>query len=300
MTLLAKYKNGNYFIEIFDDGTKIRTLDKFETEFKANFPESIDIKITNRCDMGCLQCHEESVVNGKHGNIDLPFLETLHPYTEVALGGGNFLEHPNYLDLLKKLNSRKIFCNITLHQTHVNQSLDEIQSLIEQGLIKGLGISFNGEIEQLKEILTTLNYENIVLHVINGIISIQDLQKISKFKIKPKILILGYKTFGRGVLYQTNFGKEILEKQNSLNRNLKKVLLNFPVVSFDNLALEQLDIKSLITEEQFQEFYMGDDGQHTMYIDLVKEEFARNSRSEIRYEILDNIDKMFEIVKNES
>ena len=44
---------------------------------------------------------------------------------------------------------------------------------------------------------------------------------------------------------------------------------------------------------------MGDDGQYTMYIDMVNRKFAKNSIAETRYDLLDNIDDMFTVVKNE-
>ena len=43
--------------------------------------------------------------------------------------------------------------------------------------------------------------------------------------------------------------------------------------------------------------YMGDDGQHTMYVDMVKREFAMNSTSADRRPLLPTIDKMFTEVK---
>lgn len=53
-------KNGNYtmFIDL-ETGTKIRKndLDFFEPEY----PESMDVKITNCCDMGCKFCLKPSV-----------------------------------------------------------------------------------------------------------------------------------------------------------------------------------------------------------------------------------------------
>ena len=52
--------------------------------------------------------------------------------------------------------------------------------------------------------------------------------------------------------------------------------LSFKVLSFDNLALEQLNIKKYVSPEDWKTHYMGDDGSFTMYIDLVKEEFAKN------------------------
>ena len=88
MKLLGKVHNGNYDILMFDDGTKIRKndLDFFEPEK----PESLDYKITNKCDKGCAFCHEDSKPNGAHGDImHDKFIETLNPFTELAIGGGN-------------------------------------------------------------------------------------------------------------------------------------------------------------------------------------------------------------------
>lgn len=74
MKLLGIYKNGNYRVRIYDDGTKVReTIDPNDNKFIAEFPESIDLKITNRCDMGCKMCHENSTIDGAHGDINLSF-----------------------------------------------------------------------------------------------------------------------------------------------------------------------------------------------------------------------------------
>ena len=64
MQLLSKYINGNYSIEIYDDGTKIRETE--EESFDASFPENIDIKITNYCLNNCSFCFESSSSEGKH------------------------------------------------------------------------------------------------------------------------------------------------------------------------------------------------------------------------------------------
>ena len=64
----VRYKNGNYFITIDKKtGTKIRQNDL--DYFEAEFPESMDIKITNCCDLGCPMCHENSTPFGLHGDI---------------------------------------------------------------------------------------------------------------------------------------------------------------------------------------------------------------------------------------
>ena len=43
LNILYRYKNGNYFISILEDGTKIRESN--DDKLIADFPESLDIKI---------------------------------------------------------------------------------------------------------------------------------------------------------------------------------------------------------------------------------------------------------------
>ena len=103
MKLLGAYKNGNYNVTIFDNGTKIRETK--EDKFVSKFPECIDIKITNYCDRNCPYCHENSSTKGKHGILSRNFILTLKPYTELAIGGGNPLSHPNLIPFLKLLRN---------------------------------------------------------------------------------------------------------------------------------------------------------------------------------------------------
>ncbi len=48
-------------------------------------------------------------------------------------------------------------------------------------------------------------------------------------------------------------------------------------ISFDNLAIEQLQIQDRVTPEVWETHYLGVDGSHTMYIDAVRMEYARSS-----------------------
>ena len=55
-----------------------------------------------------------------------------------------------------------------------------------------------------------------------------------------------------------------------------------------------------MSEEAYSEFYMGNDGQHTMFIDLVNKEFAVSSTWSDRYPLMNNIVDMFKKVKEVS
>ena len=283
--MLAFYKNGNYQVTLYPDGTKIKqTEDDF---FRADFPDSIDLKITNYCDLNCPMCHEKSTKRGKHANLNQPFLDTLQSGTELAIGGGNPLSHPEILPFLQNLKNKGIICNLTVNEKHFLQNKTLLQKLINARLIYGLGISLNLIDEQ------TLNFakknKNVVFHVINGLFNGYDKLANKGFKI----LILGYKTFGRGKDY---YSKQIADKMAMEKQNIKRLFNKFKVVSFDNLALEQLDIKSLVSSEEWDSFYMGNDGEASMYIDLVKEQCALSSTTKTRYALKDDIIKMFKVV----
>lgn len=297
MELLGMYKNGNFTTKIFGDGTKIR-----ETEddiFKAAFAENMDIKICNYCDMGCPFCHEGSTTEGKFGDIlNEKFIDTLHPYQEVALGGGDATSHPDLIPFLRKLKEKKVIANMTVNQIHFEKKQDLIKQLVDEQLIYGLGVSLVNPTDEFIELIR--QYPNAVIHVINGILRPSDVEALVDKNLK--MLILGYKQLRRGDTWLATEHENIVVKQMWLKDELAEIINKFKVVSFDNLAIEQLDVKRLMSQEDWDEFYMGDDGSMTFYIDMVERKFARSSTAAMdkRYELLDNVDNMFNRIVSEN
>ena len=293
MKPLGSYKNGNYTVTIFEDGTKIRHTE--DDEFNAVFPENFDCKICNRCDMNCPQCHEKSTCDGKLGNLNREFIKHLREYTEISIGGGNPLEQPDLVDFLKELRERKVIANITVNQVHFMKYKNFLKSLTDGGLIHGLGISLVNPTIEFIEVVK--EFPNAVIHVINGMFTALDYIELRNNNLK--ILILGYKNFGRGVDYHKIAEQQISKNMNWLSKCLPTMLKEFNVVSFDNLAIKQLNVQSMLSQEDWEKFYMGDDGQHTMYIDLVEGVFAKNSTATKRYPLMNTIEEMFAVIKNE-
>lgn len=299
MNLIGKYQNGNYTVRIFDDGTKIRENDL--DYLRPDFPESMDIKITNHCDRNCPFCHEASTLNGKHGDIlNLPFINTLHPYTELAIGGGNPLSHPDLVPFLRKLKERKLIPSMTVNQVHFLQNLALLKQLTDEKLIYGLGVSYTPELVsggKLHLNCALRRFPNAVVHVINGVISVEELKTLAGYGLK--LLILGYKDFRKGADNLSANHEKIQVRQKELYDMLPEIINKewFKVVSFDNLAIRQLDVKRLMSEEAWKQFYMGDDGGFTMYIDAVNEEYAVSSVSNERYKLKDDIQEMFETIR---
>lgn len=299
MKPLGRYKNGNVIITIYSNGTKERFTK--DDEFKPAFAENMDIKICNRCSAGCPQCHEGSTPDGKLGDImNEKFIDTLHPYQEVALGGGNVLEHPDLIPFLHKLKDKKVIANITLNQIHFEENLELVKNMVDQKLIYGLGVSL---INPTDEFINKIKeFPNAVIHVINGIFTEQDDNVLKGHGLK--ILILGYKDLRRGSEYLAKARSEIYDNQKWLENHINDMVNKFDVVSFDNLAIEQLHIKEQwgnLGDGEWDEFYAGDDGTITYFIDMVERKFAKSSTAPFdkRYDLLDNVDDMFKIIQNE-
>lgn len=296
MKKIANYKNGCVDVTIYDDGTKIREWDdeKYGIEPELEFPESADIKVTNFCDAGCFMCHEQSTTQGKHGNLeklsDMIERSNLPEGIEFAIGGGNPLTTPGIEKFLETEKSRNHIINVTMNYNHISPNGKYRQQTIDylkRGLIKGLGVSvMDYNLENFlndKELQDVSS--NIVIHIIEGINSFYSVkEKLFNYNWKhPKVLILGKKNFGRyGMLSEDK--KAIDDNQTAIWReNILDFLKEFNgVTSFDNLALERLDVLSKLPKEVVDTQYMGRDGNSTAYLDFVKEEYGRQSTSKDR------------------
>lgn len=289
----VKYRNGNYTVYFNEkNGTKIRQCDS--DKFEPQFPENCDVLISTKCDKGCPWCYAGCKNDGDFADLtNLPFLDTIHPYTEMAMNL-NFPVHPQIKDFLVTLKEKKVFANVTVNQDHFMKHYDFIQELIDEQLIYGLGVSLTKPTKEFIELVS--QYKNTVIHVINGIFNQEDYDMLKDNGLK--ILVLGYKDFGRGTNYHKNDNSNIQNNQNWLFENLNEVLRSFDTVSFDNLGLAQLDVKRLLSENEWKQFYMGDDGSVTFAINLVNRTFSRNSMSTIEYPI-DNLslEDMLRVIK---
>lgn len=297
--ILGSYKNGNILTTIFSDGTLIRETK--DDEFKPSFASNMDIKICNRCDRGCPWCHEGSMPDGKIADImHEKFIDTLHPYQEVALGGGNVLEHPDLVSFLMKLKDKKVITNITLNQYHFESNIDIIRSFIDSKLIYGLGISLVNPTTEFINLVHQI--PNAVIHVINGVVNPSDISSLSNHHLK--LLILGYKNLRRGQSHLQLYQTSIQKNMQWINDHIQDIIAGFDVVSFDNLAIDQLGIKDQwhkLSDQPWDEFYAGDDGTNTFYIDMVVRQFAKSSTEDFdkRYDLLDNVDDMFRVIRAE-
>lgn len=295
MKMLSKYKNGNYIVTLLSDGTKIRrnNLDNLTPDFAEN----MDVNISNKCDGGCEFCYLGATPDGQHADImGAKWVDTLHSGTELAING-NDLSHPDLISFLDKLKRKGIIANLTVNQVHFEKNIGFIKFLVNNKLIYGLGVSLRNPspyfIQLVKE------FPNVVIHTIVGIHTYEDFKALSGNDLK--VLILGYKELERGVDFRREHSTITLVNELIIRMYLRDMINNnwFKVISFDNLAIEQLDVRSLISSKQWDEFYMGDDSEFTYYIDMVENKFSKNSVAPAneKYDVLDSVDEMFKFIR---
>lgn len=312
---MSIYRNGNYLVRIDKNGTKDYFSFKLGEDLNADFPDSLDIKLTNKCFRACPYCHENSTGEGENGNLEEIYnvLSKLPKVPiELAFGGGNIthLVGDEFEDFLKKLKSRGYKISTTLHYKDFAAltTMDKGSKIIS--LLDSVGVSVTLEDSNIFEsmILMEQSYKalnkdiEIVYHLVLGTFSRLDLAQAikkgdstsilsSQFR-KLKILFLGYKEKGRGEEWD---GKP---KDNSLYfKELKNFIINNFIrlrefdslgrnynvtCGFDNLALLQLNLREAFTSKEWEKRFMGDDFSHSMYIDGVTKTFAPSSTSPIR------------------
>lgn len=303
MKVIKHCKNGDTSYTLFDDGTRI--LDNHsETEpFNLEWPASIDLNISNYCEKGCPFCYQNCTKEGKNANLR-KIVGFLHPYMEVAINinMGYDIMNKEFMGFLMYCKKNHIIVNATINQEDllgtfhhiykdvIEYRITEIAGLQKLGLINGIGVSFTN-INTINQIKDKLN--NVVIHVIAGIINTKDLDKLAKEGYN--ILILGYKQKGRA---EHNELPDMTSLKDWLKDNLGN---NNNVLCFDNLAIEQLSVKELISQEQWDNFYQGDEGTISMYVNGVDMTFACNSFTKETHAIGDyNIQEMFDIVRKEA
>lgn len=274
MTIIKKYKNGNYWVTLKSDGTKIRKTS--DDSFNPEFPESIDLKITDFCENDCGFCHEKSSLEGKHASLNniLTTISNLPSGVEIAIGGGNVLAYPDLERVLRYMIVKGLVPNLTVNVNSLlnKEYLKRLSNLKSLKYYYGLGISgINSKLGcALKLPFCNIIDDNVVMHCIAGIQSPMDILKCNGFN---KFLILGYKQVGRGKKYYSDTVKKNIDYWKFV---LPTIVRN-KHVAFDNLALEQLDVKSLVSKEIWAKNFMGDDGKFTMFIDAVKRHYAISS-----------------------
>jgi hypothetical protein len=294
--MLTKYNNGNATISIDNDGSRVI---EYEDTLSLDFPLNIDIRLSTQCSFGynpntgkafCDFCHESARTDGSECDYDSlrDKLTGLPKGIELAIGANQFTA--GLYEFILWCGLQEYIVNLTVNQGHLKRDSEGLRHIIECGFIKGLGVSYRSSLKwDIPQFI--LDYENTVFHVIAGIDTFHDVEALAKKWVK-KILVLGEKDFG------FNQGKVDLTTRSHKEwfwwiRNMFNV---FDVVSFDNLALEQLKISRFFSDKNWEVFNQG---EHSFYINAVDKYYAPSSRSNMKsHWDMCSVPDYFKILKN--
>lgn len=268
---IAQYANGGYEVSIYPDGTKVRRM--LRNDAIPVHPEQMDLKITNWCDAGCHWCHEKSTKRGKHGDVGamIELLSDLPAGVEIAIGGGDPLSHPEFEALVRGLRHNGLIPSVTINGRHLDRHKKRLEKLIGEGLLFGVGVSLFKE-------LPDWDYEHMVVHMIAGV----DDPFILDNTPSRKVLVLGYKNFGRGEKFRNKNEGRVRDNIKSWYRQLLWLSREHHL-SFDTLAISQMKPERLfISKELYDMRFMGNEGQFSLYVDGVEQTFAVSSYSKER------------------
>lgn len=275
-----KYRNGNAVVTLdLRDGTRIIEYPDNEP-LTLQTPLNIDIRVSTQCPYGyntntkkstCAFCHESALVNGQecdYGVLQQVLMDAKLPRgTEIAIGVNEVTD--NLVQFVKNLYRLGLVVNITMNERYILQYGDTgLKQMLPY--VFGLGISYRSLQGCLSLPDWIADYPHTVIHVINGI---DDFDDVKELGIKyHKLLVLGEKDFG------FNRGKVNLDtlEHKQWKSNIMQLTRIFDIVSFDNLGLQQLEIRGKITDEEYKSFYQG---EHSMYINAVEQYFAPSSRT---------------------
>jgi hypothetical protein len=273
---MYQYQNGNSVVNLYDDGTRVI---HYENELNLEFPLNIDIRTSSRCAFGynpktnkafCDFCHESARTDGDECNYNelKGKLIGLPKGIELAIGANNLTFE--LFDFIYWCDTQDYIVNLTINQGHLKRDSDQLRLLINNQLIKGLGVSYRSTLKwDIPQFI--LDYEHTVFHVIAGIDSVYDVMDLSNRGVK-KVLCLGEKNFG------FNHGKVDLttKRHKEWFWFISKLFPIFDIVSFDNLALEQMKIKRFFKDESWEVFNQG---EHSFFVDSVNGFYHPSSRS---------------------
>lgn len=278
------FQNGNANVSIYSDGTRIV---EYDNKIQLEYPLNIDIKVSSKCSLGmnhktgkayCDFCHESASTSGVECDYSIlsDKLKDLPKGIELAIGANSLTDGLSEFIQDQSILGRIV--NITMNQLHLNDGNADylFNHLILEGYIAGVGISFRDVNKLRKQMLVGLTekvlvYPNTVMHVIVGIDSIDDICNLHGLGVR-KILCLGEKNFG------LNTGKVDLNSRRHKEWYWKvhELFDKFEIVSFDNLALEQLNIRRFHSNKSWDKFYQS---EHSMYINAVEGIYMPSSRN---------------------
>ena len=208
--MLARHIGDYHFLADPESGVTFRwgkTLG--ENPLFAPVPELADISISNRCSKGCSFCYKNSTPDGKMMRVEeyCLVLDSLcspeyGTVFQVAIGGGEPLEHPDFFRIVDETVKRGIVLNFTTNGDLITK---EICSSLK-GKVGAMAVSASSlsELKRIRRVIDCAEGMKVNVHYILSKESIVDATRIVKGTYNEllrgvnAVVFLTYKPAGRG------------------------------------------------------------------------------------------------------
>lgn len=235
-------KDGYGYKAIFDEktGYTIRTGENGGNPFwKATGPELLDVSITNYCEKGCDFCYRKSDKNGKHMNLELyeRILESAKSagVFQIALGGGNPNQHPQFIDILRMTREYGIVPSYTTNGQGMTAEI--YRATKKYG--GALAVSWYYPYDNAKKVIENSFIFDIPINIhfvidADNMNQVRELLKEECLDFVNAIIFLNYKPVG-------NMKRNVLKKDREIS-GLIKELLQFErcQIGFDSCMISHL------------------------------------------------------------
>jgi hypothetical protein len=201
---------GPYMV-VFDrsNGNKMRMSGAEAPPYvKSLVPELVDLKITDYCAQGCNFCYQSSTKKGKHGKFavieeTIDMLSDLGVF-EIALGGGEPTDHPDFVDIIRHIKKRDMVANFTTLSDRWLSDPRMVTAVQENVGAIGVSCASAKGLELVEDISNKLNDRwDRVKVMAQHVVGAQPLWVTAEFMNeafakKIPVLLLGYKEVGFG------------------------------------------------------------------------------------------------------
>lgn len=285
--------NQYYTFFNYNTGSKIRfSLDHKAPPYeKSSIPELVDLKITNYCPYGCEWCYMASTKKGIHAPLEdiklyVDLLSKIGVF-EVALGGGEPTMHPDFIEIVKYIKSKKMVVNFTTFSTSWLKDEEIVKTILDNVSAIGVSVRKDKDLEKVfkiqekfDQIAPFKSYKPKITaqHVFGGT-DAGETMILLKESIEKEVhmLLLGYKDVGFGKNQKPHDMSNIIEMLAlAINKNEVNLFSKISFLSVDTAFVNKF--QSFLDTIEVPTFLISSpEGKFSMYIDAVTNKMGPSS-----------------------
>lgn len=267
-----KDTEGHWTIFYRSTGTKVRISFVDREAPRSEFPELIDIKLTDYCNKGCTYCYQGSTTKGKHSNLN--YISSLARQCqamkvfEVALGGGEPTGHPSFLRILKLFRYYGTVPSFSTRSLEWLKEKDYAERISKACGSWALSVNVATEIDDAMNAIKDIDVKKPAIHIVLGAFPWSQTEELLRTCAahELRVVLLGFKQTGRGIGFKTHDNSKWIELVDSLKLHTS---IDTSLAATYADELEAADVPEWLLERK--------EGCHSMYIDAVAQTMGPSS-----------------------